>query len=62
MAGALNIAYSIAVLLAAAAGMLAVLYVTRETGESDVARLGLTGAGVLLFVVALVVTLLQFGA
>lgn len=62
MAGALNIAYSIVILLAAAVGMLGVVYASRETGDAATTRLGLTGAGVLLFVVALVVTLLQFGA
>lgn len=61
MADALAIVYSIAVLLAAVLGVAGVLYATRETDETDLTRLGLTGAGVLLFVGALVVTMLQVG-
>jgi hypothetical protein len=57
MAGPLTQAYSVVVLLVAVVGMLAVVSVTRETGEADSVRLGLTGAAVLLFLVALVATL-----
>ncbi|QLG61391.1 hypothetical protein [Halorarum salinum] len=62
MADALTAVYSIAVLLAAVVGVAGVVYATRETGEADLTRIGLAGAGVLLFVVALVVTMLQLGA
>lgn len=61
MADALTIVYSLAVLLAAVVGVAGVVYTTRETSEADLTRLGLTGAGILLFVVALVVTMIQLG-
>ena len=61
MAGAVNALYSIVVLVAAVAGTAGVLYATRETTDADLRRVGLTGAAILLFVVALVVVLLLPG-
>lgn len=58
MAGTLNILYSVLILLAAVGGMVGTMYVTRGPEGDDTRRLALTAAAVVLFVVALVVSLL----
>ena len=58
MAETLDIIYSAVVLLAAAGGIVGTVYVTRGPEGDDTRRLGLTAAAVVLFVAALVISVL----
>ena len=58
MAKTLDILYSVLILLTAAGGMVGTMYVTRGPEGDDTQRLALTAAAVVLFVVALVVSVL----